>query len=284
MTSRSRHASFTWSLRRFSMKGAGRRGQSACTEGSRSRCPRTSSVCSEGCARRGLDPSSLADSSSSIPRLPVWVPGMQAEWGCEPAQSLIWFKDCLLVFCFLFFLELFYIHNKIETKVQKISICLLLDLRFNNWIYDPAFPLPVICWYLSCGIMRGISPVRLFTASGTVACQAPLFLESFQVRNTEDGCLFLLQLIPQSSTQNSPRMKEQTKTKGNNPRKGSNKDTTTWSQTTVLYLQTVLLIVENWSVGEWRNESQNIPTVEYYAVVTKGAVDQCGKKSPRCSN
>ena len=39
--------------------------------------------------------------------------------------------------------------------------------------------------------------------------------------------------------------KEQTKTKGNNTRKGSNKDTTTGSQTTVLYLQIVLLIVEN---------------------------------------
>ena len=37
-------------------------------------------------------------------------------------------------------------------------------------------------------------------------------------------------------------MKEQTKTKGNNPRKGSNKDTTTGSQTIVLYLQTVLVM------------------------------------------
>lgn len=37
-------------------------------------------------------------------------------------------------------------------------------------------------------------------------------------------------------------MKEQTKTKGNNPRKDSNKDTTTGSQTIVLYLQTVLVM------------------------------------------
>ena len=164
------------------MKGAGRRGQSACTEGSRSRCPRTSSVCQEGCARRGVDPSSLADPSSSIPGSRSGFLVCKRSGGAS--RPNLWFDlrtacCCCCCWFFFFFLELFYIHNKIETKVQKISICLLLDLRFNNWIYDPAFPLPVICWYLSCGIMRGISRVRLFTASGTVACQAPLSLESF---------------------------------------------------------------------------------------------------------
>ena len=90
---------------------------------------------------------------------------MQEE--CGASRPNLWF-DLRTAVCFFFFLELFYIHNKIETKVQKISICLLLDSRFKNWMYDPAFPLPVICWYLSRGIMLGISRVWLFTTSGTV--------------------------------------------------------------------------------------------------------------------